>query len=362
MTKTMKIITAVTVGTLIASAIVIIKNKKVALAEVSPMKSYAMLVSTIQTKKQEERLTLPYLAIVQSDKNIALSSRISSRVESIIKCGNSVHKDDVLIRLDTKELKAKKRALELQISSTKADLIAKKFLLETTLQSHKRTEALLAVKGASQESFDKEKSSISALKAALLSLKNKINILKSNISEIDTSLSYSILKSPIDGVASACFVNVGDISAPGKPLMNIESKNGKYLLVRSADNIQPKALVYEDKEYPLIPMQNTYNGLNEYRAYIPTHRSSGERVNVSLITYKAQGIRLPINALLQKENKTFCFVVKGDKAESIELKILAQGEEGMIVEGIEENKEIVLAKSDILLKLLSGVPLSVRNN
>jgi len=357
-----KVITIVGIVALVFGAVMVIQKKKSSLEETPEMKSYAMVVSSIKSKNEYVELSLPYLALVQSDKNVALSSRISSRIEWMVQCGKTVNKDEMLVRLDTKELKAKQEALELQIDSVKAELVAKNSALLTAQESHARTLTLLKVKGASKESFEKEQSAISGLEAAVISLKNQVKILKAKVSEIQTSLTYANLRSPIDGVVSKCFANRGDISAPTKVLLNIQSENGKYLLVRSANDVDIKALRYENKKYTLHPMQNIYNGLHEYRAYLNTPRSSGERVDVSLLTYADKGTFVPLDALLQKENKSFCFVIEGEKADVVEVKVVAQGVEGVVVTGIKEGKELVIAKPDILLKLLAGVSLTVRND
>ena len=225
-----KILTVLAVIGIVIAGMKILKTKKDTLAKDKSMKSYAMIVSSIRPIVQDEELSLPYLAIVQSEKNVALSSRISSRIKKIVKCGNKVSKGEVLVELDESGLVSKKLALKLQISSIKSDIIAKSSILNTTIQSHTRTKKLLEVKGASQESYDKEASNIIALKAELISLKNQVQIIKLSIAQVDSSLSYTTLKSPINGVVSQCFANVGDISVPTKPLLNIESKNGKYLL------------------------------------------------------------------------------------------------------------------------------------
>ena len=276
----------------------------------------------------------------------------------MVRCGSHVHKGDLLVKLDQRELQAKKVALLFQIASTKADLAAKKSALSSAQASHQRTQALLEVKGASQESYDKETTAIAALQAALSSLHNKIGILHSGISELEASLSYAVLTSPIDGTVSKCYVNKGDLSAPGKPLLSIESKSEKYLLARTADNILPKALIYQEKRYPLIPMHHSFNGLDEYRAYIQSDRPSGERINVSLVIYEGEGIKIPLGAILQKEQKAYCFVSGGDRAIPVEVQIIARGEDGVIVEGLKAGDKVVTAKPDILLKLLSGVPIA----
>lgn len=68
---------------------------------------------------------------------------------------------------------------------------------------------------------------------------------------------------------------------------------------------------------------------------------------------------IPQAALLQKEGQSFCFVPNGDTSSPIAVEILASGTEGVVVEGLTSDK-VIIAKPDILLKLLAGVPITVR--
>ena len=362
MTKKAKIITALAIGAVIGAGVLAIKKKKQELTEIPIMKSYAMVVSVMDVKKSHTLLTLPYLATVKSDKSVVLSSRIASRVEYLAECGSSVKKGDLIVSLDQRDIKDKKSALLLQINSTEADVSAKKTALSTAIASHKRTADLLRVKGASKEMFDKEKSEIEGLKAAITSLENKVSILHASLSEIQTALSYAVLTAPQNATVSKCFINPGDMAMPGKPLLRLESDTGKYLLLRSADAVKITSLVYEGKQYPALPLKNTFNGLREYRADILTKRPDDEQVSVSLVTYDGIGVKVPLDALLQTEGKNYCFIVQGSKTEVRTVQILARGVEGLVVHGLKEGEKIVIAKPDILLQLLGGKPIVIKQD
>ena len=331
MTKKAKIITALVIGAIIASGIVAIKEKKKALAEIPIMKSYAMVVGTMDVKPIHTLLTLPYLATIKSDKSVVLSSRIAARVSMIKKSGDRVNKGDLLVQLDTEEMTA--------------NINAGKISLNNLLKTHKRTKSLYRVKGASLEQLQKEESNIAMLQAKLQTLQNQ--------------LSYATLISPVSGVIGKTFVSDGDMAMPGKPLLRLESNTGKYLLVRSTDNVPVTSLIYQNKPYPLLALKNTFNGLREYRADIATDRPDDEQVPLSLVTYDDIGTKIPLDALLQTEGRDFCFIVHGDKTEARQVKIVARGVEGLVVTGLKEGEQIVLAKPDILLQLLGGKPISV---
>lgn len=357
-----KIITAIIVGLLIATAIIVIKNKKTALSEIPSMKAYALVVDTMKVQTKKEHLALPYLATIMSDKSVKLASRVASRVIEIAKSGTEVKKGDIVAKLDDRDLQDKKYTIELEIDSTKTALSAKKIALNNARATHQRTLKLLRVKGASIEMSQREESTIKGLESAVRSLQNKIKILNTNLSEIETALSYSILKSPQNGRVSKTFVNAGEMAMPGKALLNIEDEKGKYLLIRTADRAHAKICIFDKKSYAMRALNSTFNGLNEYRVNIVTTRDNGERVEISLLTYKGRGMKVPFSALLQKDGKNFVFVVQGRQTKALEVKIVARGENAVIIDGLKEKQEIVLAKPDILLQLLAGKPISVKQH
>ncbi len=359
MTKTTKIITALSIGAIVAFAIITIKHKKHALADIPTMKSYAVVVSALKTKNEPITLTLPYIATLMSDATSIISSKFPARVESIMQSGSTVSKGDTLVSLDTQDLKDKQKEVQLQIDSTKVLLLAKKTALETAQASHERTTALMRVKAAPQEKFDNEVSKIQGIKAAIDTLKNKIKILHLTLDELNHSLSYGKILATKNCKVSKTFVHLGDMAMPGKPLLEVEGNGEKYIVLRMAEDKAAKAVIVDGQTYPLKSLHHTFNGLLEYRADINTTRVSGERVTLALVTYTGTGMKLPLNALLQKEGKNYCFVVKGNYADAKEVHIIARGENAVVVTGLKEGEKIVLAKPDLLLQILGGKPVHI---
>ncbi len=352
------VITLLIVGAIVLFAIKSIKNKKEAIAQIPVMKSYDVIVSGLKVKKKTNMLTLPYFGVIKSNNANIIASKFPARITSIVKSGSFVKKGQVIIKLDTTDFQDKEQEIALKIDSTKVAIEAKRTQLGTLKASHSRTQELLSIKGASQEQFDRERSAIRGVEASIKTLKNKIKILKINLLEIKHSLSYKNIKSTQNGIISKTFANIGDMAMPGKPLLAIEGEGGKYLLVKMAKK-EAKEIVVEGKEYPLVSLNHTSNGLLEYRVNIKSRHIDGERVNLSLITYKGVGIKVPLNALLQTEGKNYCFVVHNKRAEAREVKILARGEDGVIVDNLKEAETIVIAKPDTLLQILGGKTVKV---
>jgi len=353
-----KIIWIIIAILLIGGGVIVLKKKKQAMALIPPMKVYHQVVSAAAPETENITLTLPALAEVQSDLDVELSSKLSARITSMVKSGDTVTKGQVVVTLDHDELLAKKEAIKLQILSLEADISAQRIGIENMLSTHKRTKDLLDVRGASIEQYDTEKSKIASMKARLQGLAGKKGIFEQNNKELTNLLSYAVIVSPIDGMVSSTSANVGVIAMPGKPLLSIQADSGKYLLIRSADDIVPEKVIFEEQSYPLVVLNHTYRGLDEYRADVKTGSSSGERLPVRLVIYRGSGTMIPPSALLQKEGQSFCFVPEGEATRPVPVTVVASGTEGVVVEGLTAEK-VITAKPDILLKLLAGVPVKV---
>ncbi len=335
MKKSIKIIIALlVVAGLVIFGVKTLKAKKEKEASAPIAKIYPIVVKTMQATNSEVKLTLPYLAQGENESDVTLSSRIASRVEQMTQSGIHVKKGDILAKLDTTDIFANIDALKVSLLNLE--------------RSHKRTQALYKVKGASIEQLQKEESEMAGLHAKLKSLENQ--------------LSYATLIAPIDGVVTKTFSAVGDVTMPGKPMVQISAQKGFSLLVRTPENIIPKAVMYGGKEYDLHALNSTYNGLNEFKAYVNEAKgvTSGERVEVEVVIFEGQGVLLPFDAILNREGNSEVLEVNGTHAIPRKVTVLQSAEQGVVVADDLSDQKIVLAKPDILLKLTSGYALKVK--
>lgn len=310
----------------------LVKDKRAKEAELPIAKVYPLVLKTMIPKKENVRLTLPYLAQVINEDNVVLSSPIAGRVLSIKESGENVKKGEVLVRLDTTELNANINSVNIS--------------LKNLLLTHKRTKALYRVKGASIEQLQKEESGIASLRAKLESLKNK--------------LGYTTIKAPLSGVIAKNFVSVGTVSMPGKPLLSISSKEGFSLIVRLPDDTKAKKIIFKDKIYPLSALDTTFHGLHEYKAVINrSNISAGESVNIDVVLFDKEAQELPFDTILDRNGKHTVFISKGHKTVAKEVHIVQKGQEGVVVKEQFSGEKIIVAKPDILLKLLTGIAIKV---
>ena len=348
------IIILVVIGLIVVGGVKAIKNRKAEEAKTPVAVPYSMVVKTMTPKIKNNLLTLPYLALTKSNDDVKISSRVSARIKYIVKSGKSVKKGETIVRIDDKEFKTQLQALNLSIRSLKSQLSAKKVALANLLKTHERTIKLLKVRGASKEEFDKEVTNIEALKSAIAALKFKMQELNANKSSVNNMLTYTTIKAPVDGIATR-LANVGDVALMGKPLVDIGAKSNSYLIVRLPSDVNANAIIYHKKSYPLSALNTTYDGLLEYLANINESLASNQTISIDVVIYKGFGYKLPHDAILNRNGKSFVLNIRKDHAVPKEVKIIANGEQGVVVVGVNQTEKIVVAKQDILLKLLSGI-------
>lgn len=348
------IIILVIIGVVVILGMQVIKSKRAAEAELPVAVSYDMVVKTMLPKLSNATLTLPYLANTKSNNDVKISSRLSARIQYIAQSGTSVKKGDIIVKIDDQELKSQRASLNLNIDALTSQLKSTQIALKNLERSHERTQKLLEIKGASKEEFDKEVSNIATAKSGIDTLKFKIQELQSNKASVDNLLSYATIKSPINGVVTN-LANVGDVAFVGKALISISTKANSYLLVRLPNNIDAKAILYNQKRYPLNALNTTYDGLLEYLANIDDHVISDQSVSVDVVIFQGNGYKLPHDAILNRDGKSYVLLIKKDRAIAKMVRIIADGEQGVVVDGLDPGARIVVAKQDILLKLLGGM-------
>lgn len=339
------IIWIIVVVVILAGGIMVIKKAQKRDAEAPVAKTYSMVVSTIKPELKEVILTLPYLAIVQNDEDVILASKIAARIESLKPSGTSVSRGQVIVRLDN-------TSVESGIQSIKAQIAAANTGLKNLQSTHKRTLELMAVKGASIEQSEMEESRIAETES-------KIEALNQSTNDLINNRSYATITAPTSGIISKTILNVGDMAMPGQPIAIISAKSGSYLKLSVPADLQVYGVSMNNIRYKAVPLNSTFNSLAEYKVIDKDLAlMTGERVEVNVEVFNGNAIKLPFDAILNRSGKSYVFVKDNDKANATEINILQSGEDGAVVSNNElAGKEIVVAKQDILLKLLTGVSL-----
>ncbi len=349
-----KIIGIVIAAILVVTAVLLVKDKKEALAKETVAVQYPLVVNTEVLKKTSKQLTHPYLALVKSNQDVTLSTNVGGRVDYIIPVGSQVKVGQKLVTIDSSSLKAKIEASRLKIQSSSSKKVALIAKLNNLKQTHNRTLKLLAVEGASVEQSEAEIDGMETLRADIDGVSAQIRSAQAELEALHQELTYANIVSPVDGVVSNIDINKGGIAAPGKPLISLSTLGGKYLLVRTAENQQVGQAEYQGQSCQLTPLNKTQRGLQEFTCHVSVKAPAGSLVDINLISQQGLGLYVPLNAVLQINGQTAMLIVKDNKAVKRPVKILASGVEGFAIKGLSVGERYVVAKPDILLKLTTG--------
>jgi len=357
MKKSIKIgIALVIVIVLILAAIALVKKRKAEDAHTKTATIYPLRLKAITPKEGHIVTTLNYLAIVKNSKNVIINSKFAGKIKCVAPLGSYVAKGQSVVKIDDTKLKANLNNIDSQINALKDVIDADKINIETLIANHARTKKLLKANMASIEQFNIEKSKIAFAKAKLKSDEAKLNSLKEDKKTILNDLTYAVIKSPVNGIVSAKFLNKGDNAFPGKPILKIASEKGNYLFIPLAKNY--KEIIYKNKTYKLIPLHSTFNGIPAYKANVNNENLiSGEKINIKVVTFNGNATLIPFNSILTINGKSYVFDTQGNP---IKVHILAAGNEGVVIKENLANKLILQANPDILLKIKAGYPVKIK--
>jgi len=354
--KILKIIIPIILAAILAiSGMRLIKKRQSADAKETPAKTIPIVVKTFTPKFKNTLLTMPYIAEVKNDKEVTMNTKFAGKILYIKNLGDKVKKGEIVVKIDSSDLRAKLKEINSQINSLKNKLLAQNINLKNLIATHKRTKKLLDVKMASIEEYQNEENKIASLKALIKANKNTIKTLKAKKRAILNNLTYTVLKSPINGIISAKFTNKGDMAFMGKPLLKIDSTNGNYLLVLLPKTY--KEIIFNNKKYKLTPLNTTINSLLAFKADVKGNLINGEKVNINVVTFDSNATLLPFNCVLSEGGKNYIF---NKDAKAKEINILAEGIEGIAVKE-KITSPLIKAEPDILLKIKGGYPIKVKS-
>ncbi|WP_303702162.1 efflux RND transporter periplasmic adaptor subunit [Flexistipes sinusarabici] len=375
-----KIISILIVILVVFAAVMLLKKRKAQMAEAKPPATRPIVVHSFTLRKDKVLLTLPYIATVRSDAGAVINTKIAGKIEKLpVQTGERVKEGDLLVEIDSDDLKSKidglqeeKQSVKWEIQSAKSVLRAKRTALENLKNKHARTAELLKVEGASIEEYESEETSIAALNSEIETQKNKINtlrnkikILGSNIDEVKAALKYTKVYAPVSGTVSAKYASEGENIMAGRKILDITGNDKKYLEIRLPSNKTAKDIKVNGEFYNIKELNDTdASGTLRYKtSYIKKLKASpGEILPVEIVIYRGNNKLLPYNAVLDKDSDKFVFIYSNGSVKPRCIDVVHSGVQGIIADNLSDVKQVITAKPDILLRVLSGVPVKVVSN
>jgi RND family efflux transporter MFP subunit len=178
-------------------------------------------------------LTESAVGTVQAVHETTIASKLLSRVtEMNIKAGQAVKKNDVLMRLDETDLRAK-------LQQAKSSVVMAEAAYNQAIIDEKRTGILIKSNAVSQQAYDK---SLTNLKSTNAELKRAQEAVK----EVQSILDYATVLSPINGIVIDKKVDVGDTVVPGQMLLRLFDPSRMQMVASVRESLAYKLKVGQE--------------------------------------------------------------------------------------------------------------------
>ena len=184
---------------------------------------------------------------VRSRDEIELSPRIIARISKITRrSGDSVKAGEVLVQLDDNDLRAAKLQAEENLKVVKS-------ALQLAIKSYKRQKLLLERNVIPKKIFEQAEQVLRSTIAREKGAQQALNQAKAN-------LSYSTIKSPMDGIISDRLDDPGDLASPGNIIMKIFDSNRLMLYVPLRESLVKSIKIGDEIKFNVESLKRSLSG------------------------------------------------------------------------------------------------------
>lgn len=155
---------------------------------------------------------------VEAERSASVSSRVMAGVTAVhVRLGDEVRAGQTVVSIDPS-------AAEGQVAQARGALAQAESALALARRNHERYQALAASRSASELELDLARTQFEQAAGAVQQARGAVASASSVARD-------SRVVAPFAGRVTARLVEVGDLAAPGRPLVTIESKTGRRLAV-----------------------------------------------------------------------------------------------------------------------------------
>lgn len=261
-----------------------------------------------------------------------IEAKVSGRIEQLpVAAGQRVKTGDLLVQLDAREVQARLDQAVALREQADGDL--------------KRFTSLLKQEAVTRAEFD--------------AVQARHRVAQAAVTEAETMLAYTRVVAPFDGVITRKWTDVGDVAAPGKPLVEMDDPTrlrieanvpeslieklqpGARFPVRIAASGQPLEGVVAEIAPSADPNSRTFLVKLDLPAEASLRAGQFGRVLVPVLEVSA--LRVPTSAVLSRGQLELVFVVTEGKARLRLVKTGKQlGREVELVSGVSAGETVVV--------------------
>lgn len=176
----------------------------------------ATTVRLEQVSKGNLVRTINAPGVIEPKTKVLVSAQVSARIIALpFDEGDVIKQDDIIVRLDARDLQANLDSAKAALKSEQARLEGAKAAFANASTELGRKRELAASKDISKAELDLAETDYERAESSLRVAEFSIDIAKANISRAEKDLDNSVIKSPFDGVVIKRNAEVGELVVVG---------------------------------------------------------------------------------------------------------------------------------------------------
>jgi len=181
-------------------------------------------------------------AVIEAVRQATVSAQISGTItQFFVDAGDRVKRGQLLVRIDTRETDAQVAAQRANVAQAEAALVQTKLNFD-------RTQSLVKQNFISQSALDKADADLKSASAAL-------DVARAGSTHAVTARSFAEVRAPIDGVITRRLMEVGELAAPGKVILDLHDPSA-LRAVGSVPQFALARVARADKAIVVLPTLN----------------------------------------------------------------------------------------------------------
>lgn len=246
---------------------------------------------------------------IEARNRASLSTRMMARVTAIpVEVGDRVSQGQTLIRLGTEDISANRAKAEAAVSVAQA-------ARDEADRHAARMDTLLAQDAVSRVQRDQAF-------LGLTQAESQLAMAQATLDEVENANRYATIRAPFSGAVTARNINVGDLAAPGMPLIVVDADGPREAVIAvpadAAGNILSGSVLSvtgSDGSTAAAEVRAVASGADPWtrtvqvRATVPSNWATGVAVTALVPTGTRIGIAIPERAVVRRGQLTGVRVV-----------------------------------------------------
>lgn len=303
----------------------LLEQRKTEITQEPLPKQDKITVTVVKAKQGTLKELQPYLAQVQADKSIKLSTKMAGYIQKIhVEESQKVEKGQLLATIDSEDLRSNIALLKTTLAQQYNDLALAK-------QIYNRNQKLYNVGGLAKEQLDTSRVMMQGKTTVVSSTKEKIK-------QLEHQKTYLQIKAPFTGEIDIILQYEGDLASAGRAILTMSNRNKKLIFsyVDGKNSIKKGQKVYvNDEQIGTVKQIRTLAKQGLIQAEVQTSKGLdlpvGSSLNIKVLTKEMSGCIVPSGTILHKKDGDFVMEYREGKFVAISVKSLMSEGDSVLV-------------------------------